>query len=56
LITFPSITLAAVKKLKAQELFERNHKDPTIVPTIDFEDMAKTMDSLEQWVREHCGV
>ena len=35
-LTFPSITLAAVKKLKAQELLEKNHKDPVTFPTIDF--------------------
>jgi len=55
-ITFASVTLAAVKQLKAQELLERNHKDPTMVPTIDFKNWAKTMDSLDQWVRGHCGV
>jgi hypothetical protein len=55
-ITFASVTLAAVKQLRAQELLERNHKDPTIVPTINFKNWAKTMESLDQWVRGHCGV
>jgi len=35
-VTFASVNLAAVKRLKAQEQLEKNHKDPTIVPTIDF--------------------
>jgi hypothetical protein len=56
LFNFESVTLADVKRLKDQEQLKRNHKDPTIVPTIDFEDWAKTMDSLEQWVRGHRGV
>jgi hypothetical protein len=47
-ITFASVTLAAVKQLRAQELLERNHKDPTIVPTINFKNWAKTMESLDQ--------
>ena len=46
----------AIKRLKAQQLLERNHKDPTNVPTIDFRNWPKTMDSLEQWVTGHCGV
>jgi hypothetical protein len=56
LFNFESVTLAYVKRLKDQEQLERNHEEPTIVPTIDFEDWAKTMDSLEQWVRGHRGV
>ena len=30
-VTFVSVTLPAVKSLKAQELLERNHKDPVLV-------------------------
>ena len=56
MITFASVTLVAVKQLRAQELLERNHKDPTIAPTINFKNWAKTMESLDQWVRGHCGV
>ncbi len=37
-------------------MLERNHKDPTIVPTIDFKKWVKMMESLDQWVRGHCGV
>jgi hypothetical protein len=55
-ITFPSVTLAAVKRLKAQQLLEQTHKDPTITPTIDFKNWPKTMDVLDQWVRGHRGV
>ena len=56
LIDFESVTLADVKRLKTQELLERNHKDPTIMPTIDFENWPKMMDSLDQWVKGHCGL
>ena len=31
-VTFVSVTFPAVKSLKAQELLERNHKDPVTVP------------------------
>jgi hypothetical protein len=55
-ITFASVTLAAIKRLKAQQQLEKNHKDPTIVPTIEFKNWPKTMDSLEQWVKGHRGV
>ncbi len=54
--TFPSITLAAVKKLKAQELLEKNHKDPVTVPTIDFKNWQKTMDAVDQYIKGHRGV
>ena len=56
MITFPSVTLAAVKQLKAQELLERTHKDPTIAPTIDFKNWARTMESTDQWIGGHRGV
>jgi hypothetical protein len=55
-VTFASINLAAVKRLKAQEQLEKNHKDPTIVPTIDFKNWPKTMELLDQWVKGHRGV
>ena len=55
-LTFPSITLAAVKKLKAQELLEKNHKDPVTVPTIDFKNWPKTMDAVDQYIKGHRGV
>jgi hypothetical protein len=56
IITFPSVTLAAVKRLKAQQLLEHTHKDPIIAPTIDFKNWPKTMDVLDQWVKGHRGV
>ena len=55
-VTFASVNLAAVKRLKAQEQLEKNHKDPTIVPTIDFKNWPKTMELLDQWVKGHRGV
>ena len=55
-LTFPSITLATVKKLKAQELLEKNHKDPVTVPTIDFKNWPKTMDAVDQYIKGHRGV
>ena len=45
-VTFLSVTLAAVKSLKAQELLEKNHKDPITVPGINFKNWPKTMDSV----------
>ncbi len=56
MINFESVTLEDVKRLKAQDLLERKHKDPTIVPTIDFNNWPKTMDLLDQWVKGHCGM
>jgi hypothetical protein len=50
-LTFPSITLTAVKTLKAQELLEKNHKDPVTVPTIDFKNWLKTMDAVDQYIK-----
>ena len=55
-VTFVSVTLPAVKSLKAQELLERNHKDPVTVPGIDFKNWPKTMDAIEQWIKGHRGV
>ena len=34
-VTFPSVTIVTVKSLKAQELLEKNHKDPITVPGIN---------------------
>jgi len=56
LFNFESVTLADVKRLKDQEQLERNHKDPTIVPTIDFDSWPKMMDELDQWVTGHRGL
>ena len=55
-VTFVSVTLPAVKSLKAQELLERNHKDPVTVPSIDFKNWPKTIDVIEQWIKGHRGV
>ena len=55
-VTFANISLAAVKKMKTQELLEKGHKDPIIVPAIDFKNWPKTMDSIEHWIRGHRGV
>jgi hypothetical protein len=42
--------------LKAQELLERNHKDPITVPGIDFNNWQNTMDAIKQWIKGHRGV
>ena len=47
-VTFVSVTLSAVKSLKAQELLKMNHKDPITVFGIDFKNWPKTMDAIEQ--------
>ena len=51
-----SVTLPAVKSLKAKELLEKNNKDPITVPGIDFKNWPKTMYSIEQWIKGHRGV
>jgi len=56
LFNFESVTLPDVKRLKIQEQLERNHKDRTIVPTIDFDNWPKMMDELDQWVMGHRGL
>ena len=55
-VTFVSVTLPAVKSLKAQELLERDHKDPITVPGIDFKNWPKTMDDIEQWIKGYRAV
>ena len=55
-VIFPSVTLAAVKSLKAQELLEKNYKDHITVPGIDFKNWPKTMESIKQWIKGHRGI
>ena len=54
-VTFVSVTLPAVKSLKAQELLKRNHKDPVTVPGIDFKNWPKTMDPSNSGSRDIVG-
>ena len=54
--TWPAITLAVVKSMKPQMLQEATAKDPTVVPTIDFKNWPRTMESLENYIRGHMGV
>jgi len=42
--------------MKPQMLQESTAKDPTVVPTIDFKNWPRSMESLENYIRGHMGV
>jgi len=54
--TWTAITLPLVKSMKPQMLQESTAKDPTVVPTIDFKNWPRSMESLENYIRGHMGV
>jgi hypothetical protein len=48
--TWTAITLPLVKSMKPQMLQESTAKDPTVVPTINFKNWPRTMESLENYI------
>ena len=54
--THEIVTLAAVKKMKTQRQQEHAHKDPTVIPVIDFKNWPKSMELFDQYVGGHQGV
>ena len=54
--TWTAITLTLVKSMKPQMLQESTAKDPAVVPTINFKNWPRTMESLENYIRGPMGV
>jgi hypothetical protein len=50
------ITLTNVRKLIKQRDTERNHTDPDTPPVIDCKDWPKTMEAVEEYLRQFRGV
>ena len=48
------ITLTNVRKLIKQRDTERNHTDPDTPPVIDCKDWPKTMEAVEEYLRQFC--
>ena len=42
--------------LTGQKKLEEEHKDPDVLPKINKSDMAGTMESINEYLRSHCGV
>ena len=50
------ITLASIRRLVKQQETEKNHTDPDVLPTIDADDWPKTMEAVEEYLRQFRGV
>ena len=50
------ITLVAIRRLVKQQETEKNHTDPDSPPTIDADDWPKTMEAVEEYLRQFRGV
>jgi hypothetical protein len=55
-VNIGDITLTNVRKLIKQRDTEKNHTDPDTTPAIDSKDWPKTMEAVEEYLRQFRGV
>ena len=54
--TITDVDLSKVHTMYHQRNMEKYHKDPEVVPTFNSSDWPNTLETVEKYIREFCGV